>query len=213
MQFHRDIDKVIRIAQVAGAAIMAIYDGDHDVEFKADDSPLTAADKAAHDVIVAGLHGHFPGIPVLSEEGGVVPYEVRRRWDRFWLVDPLDGTKEFIKRNGEFTVNIALIDHGRVKAAVQINHGFAAEIHAGRTAAVQIIVDGSDPNTARIILSHVVKIVGRYSDRLLIDREVRASNLAAQRLYASRGFHEVGRRTDYYKNPVEDALILRLDLP
>lgn len=110
LQMLHDIDKVIRIARTAGAAIMAIYDGDHAVEFKQDNSPLTAADKASHDAIVAGLHECFPGVPVLSEEGRDVSYGVRGRWDRFWLVDPLDGTKEFIKRNGEFTVNIALIE-------------------------------------------------------------------------------------------------------
>jgi len=98
------------IAKKAGAAIMAIYDGDHSVEFKEDKSPLTAADKASHNVIAAGLKQHFPGIPILSEEGRDIPWEERKGWERFWLVDPLDGTKEFIKRNGEFTVNIALIE-------------------------------------------------------------------------------------------------------
>jgi 3'(2'), 5'-bisphosphate nucleotidase len=108
-----DIDILCSIARSAGAAIMAIYDGDHAVEYKSDASPLTRADRASHDVIVAGLARNFPDIPVLSEEGRDIPYTVRRQWTRFWLVDPLDGTKEFIKRNGEFTVNIALIDHGR----------------------------------------------------------------------------------------------------
>ena len=89
---------------------MEIYDGDHGVEYKDDKSPLTAADKAAHDVIVAGLRELTPDIPVLSEEGKDIPYGQRKSWQRFWLVDPLDGTKEFIKRNGEFTVNIALIE-------------------------------------------------------------------------------------------------------
>lgn len=98
------------IAKKAGDAIMAIYAGDHRVEYKDDNSPLTAADKASHEVIVAGLAEHFPDIPILSEEGKGIPYATRKKWDRFWLVDPLDGTKEFIKRNGEFTVNIALIE-------------------------------------------------------------------------------------------------------
>jgi 3'(2'), 5'-bisphosphate nucleotidase len=105
-----DIDRVCDIARAAGAAIMEIYDGDHAVEFKDDKSPLTAADKAAHRVIVAGLEELTPDIPILSEEGRDIPYEVRKKWSCFWLVDPLDGTKEFIKRNGEFTVNIALIE-------------------------------------------------------------------------------------------------------
>lgn len=105
-----DVDRVCAIARAAGAAIMDIYDGDHGVEFKDDKSPLTAADKAAHRVIVAGLEELTPDIPILSEEGRDIPYDLRKKWSCFWLVDPLDGTKEFIKRNGEFTVNIALIE-------------------------------------------------------------------------------------------------------
>ncbi len=106
------LNLICEIARQAGAAIMAIYDGDHAVEFKDDKSPLTAADKASHEIIAAGLKTHFPEIPILSEEGKNIPYAVRKDWRRFWLVDPLDGTKEFIKRNGEFTVNIALIEDG-----------------------------------------------------------------------------------------------------
>lgn len=96
----------------AGEAIMAIYDGDLDIEYKADQSPLTAADKASHELIMARLQAHWD-LPVLSEESREVPYDSRRDWQDFWLVDPLDGTKEFIKHNGEFTVNIALIHDGR----------------------------------------------------------------------------------------------------
>ena len=104
---------VCEIAKQAGSAIMAIYGtDDFAVEYKNDNSPLTAADKASHEVIMAGLEKHFPEIPILSEEGADIPYDVRKNWQRFWLVDPLDGTKEFIKRNGEFTVNIALIEGG-----------------------------------------------------------------------------------------------------
>ncbi|MBR9861689.1 3'(2'),5'-bisphosphate nucleotidase CysQ [bacterium] len=93
----------------AGAEIMKIYEtADFGVEMKANNSPLTLADQAAHNAIVNILEG--TGIPILSEEGKDIPFEERKNWDRFWLVDPLDGTKEFIKRNGEFTVNIALIE-------------------------------------------------------------------------------------------------------
>jgi 3'(2'), 5'-bisphosphate nucleotidase len=88
-----------------------VYQRDFTVEYKDDRSPLTEADKAAHEIICAGLKQ--TGLPVLSEESKTVPYELRKDWGRFWLVDPLDGTKEFIKKNGEFTVNIALIDAGR----------------------------------------------------------------------------------------------------
>ena len=107
-------EKVIDLAREAGDAILSVYNGpDFDVEAKADDSPLTAADRASHRVIETGLGRLTPEIPLLSEEGRDIPYDERRHWDRFWLVDPLDGTKEFIKRNGEFTVNIALIEGGR----------------------------------------------------------------------------------------------------
>lgn len=95
----------------AGGAIMEIYKRDFEVEFKADDSPLTEADKAAHHIIVDALEDS--GFPVLSEESKQIPYEERKAWETYWLVDPLDGTKEFIKKNGEFTVNIALIKDGR----------------------------------------------------------------------------------------------------
>jgi 3'(2'), 5'-bisphosphate nucleotidase len=106
------LDHIGDIARRAGAAIMEIYQGEFRVECKTDDSPLTCADRAAHEVIVAGLNALAPEIPVLSEEGKEIPPAVRREWPRFWLVDPLDGTKEFIKRNGEFTVNIALVEGG-----------------------------------------------------------------------------------------------------
>lgn len=108
-----NIEQVCQIARDAGAAIMQVYDGDHAVEYKKDLSPLTAADKASHEVIASGLEQFLPTVPVLSEEGAEVPYAERKQWEQFWLVDPLDGTKEFIKRNGEFTVNIALIENGQ----------------------------------------------------------------------------------------------------
>lgn len=96
---------------LAGQKILEIYNSDDfAVEFKGDNSPLTKADKAAHEVIMSFLEP--TEIPVLSEEGRDIPYEERKRWDYLWVVDPLDGTKEFIKRNGEFTVNIALVHQG-----------------------------------------------------------------------------------------------------
>ena len=112
---------IIAIAREAAGAILAVYDGAFAVEHKADASPLTAADLAAHRCIVEGLERLSPEIPILSEESAEdVPAMVRRQWRRLWLVDPLDGTREFVKRNGEFTVNIALIDDGvPVLAVVQ----------------------------------------------------------------------------------------------
>lgn len=104
---------VIAIARDAADAILRVYHSDFDVERKSDASPLTAADMAAHHCIVAGLGALTPDIPVLSEESAhTVQVADRCRWSRLWVVDPLDGTREFVKRNGEFTVNIALVDHG-----------------------------------------------------------------------------------------------------
>jgi 3'(2'), 5'-bisphosphate nucleotidase len=97
---------------------MEIYAGEFNVELKGDASPLTCADRASHRVIVDGLTAATPEVPILSEEGRDIPFAERAGWSCFWLVDPLDGTKEFIKRNGEFTVNIALVEDGRVAAGV-----------------------------------------------------------------------------------------------
>jgi len=99
------------LARRAGAAILEVYAGSFAVETKSDDSPLTAADMASHRLIVNGLRELTPDIPVLSEESKGIDWNVRRAWERYWLVDPLDGTREFVKRNGEFTVNIALIEN------------------------------------------------------------------------------------------------------
>lgn len=111
------LTQLIQIAQQAGAAILDIYADEtrfSQVDHKADDSPLTLADQASHRVIAEGLQALTPEIPLLSEEGREIPYAERSQWSQFWLVDPLDGTKEFIKRNGEFTVNIALVSGRQV---------------------------------------------------------------------------------------------------
>jgi 3'(2'), 5'-bisphosphate nucleotidase len=104
-----DIQDIVTIAKEAGNAIMQVYKQDFEVEYKRDNSPLTLADKKANDIIEAGLNQLSVNFPILSEEGKSIPYEDRKHWEYFWLVDPLDGTKEFVKKNGEFTVNIALI--------------------------------------------------------------------------------------------------------
>ncbi len=104
-----DIKDIVAIAKEAGNAIMQIYDQDFEVEYKQDNSPLTLADKKANDIIENGLNQLSINFPVLSEEGKETPYKNRKHWEYFWLVDPLDGTKEFVKKNDEFTVNIALI--------------------------------------------------------------------------------------------------------
>lgn len=115
------LEQIIEISKKAGEAILEVYNSaDFDVETKDDNSPLTKADKLSHEIITKELksihpfiHSSMQPIPLLSEEGKEIPYEERKDWERFWLVDPLDGTKEFIKRNGEFTVNIALIENGK----------------------------------------------------------------------------------------------------
>lgn len=103
------INKIIEISRKAGAEILTFYNDEIEVESKSDNSPLTKADMAAHNVIVKALKELNSSIPIISEEGGIANFEERKKWEKYWLVDPLDGTKEFIKKNGEFTVNIALI--------------------------------------------------------------------------------------------------------
>jgi len=107
------LESASRLAQSAGEAILAVYESDFDVEQKDDDTPLTRADLASHRIITEGLADLAPGIPLISEEGGLPDWEIRREWPRYWLIDPLDGTKEFVSRNGEFTVNIALVENHR----------------------------------------------------------------------------------------------------
>ena len=109
---------VFDIATQAGAAILEVYAGHFDVSDKDDQSPLTLADLRAHEVIASGLNQLDLAIPVLSEEASTIPFEERRGWTRYWLVDPLDGTREFVSRNGEFTVNIALIENHQAVAGV-----------------------------------------------------------------------------------------------
>ena len=111
MQHAHYLIDAIDAAVKAGNAILEIYKSDFAVETKSDKSPLTLADKRSHEIIDADLSEHQ--IPIISEEGKSIPYEHRKDWDMAWIVDPLDGTKEFIKRNGEFTVNIALIENQR----------------------------------------------------------------------------------------------------
>jgi len=115
MNYQSLSKSTIGISKEAGAAILEVYDRDEDLAIttKENDSPLTEADLAAHRIIVDALRELTPGLPILSEESRAVSWQERQSWQTYWLVDPLDGTKEFISRNGEFTVNIALIDNGR----------------------------------------------------------------------------------------------------
>lgn len=108
-----EIAALIKLVRMAGGAAMAFYGPDPEITIKEDKTPVTDADRASHEIILSGLNKHFPGIPVVSEEGEIPPRAARATWNLFWLVDPLDGTKEFINRNGEFTVNVALIEGAR----------------------------------------------------------------------------------------------------
>lgn len=161
--YHQYLDAVIDIAKRAGEAIMQVYETDFDIENKSDNSPLTQADLAAHHLIVTALMQLTPDIPILSEESESIEPDVRNAWQRYWLIDPLDGTREFIKRNGEFTVNIALIqDHAPMLGVVyapasamlyfaakghgayrQLGDGAAARIHARPFQLEKLIVAGS----------------------------------------------------------------------
>jgi len=109
------LPEVIELSKQAGSSIMTVYQqgAGMEVQRKDDNSPLTQADLAAHHIITQGLEALTPEYPVISEESASIPFSVRQQWRTYWLVDPLDGTREFIKRNGEFTVNIALIDDHR----------------------------------------------------------------------------------------------------
>jgi 3'(2'), 5'-bisphosphate nucleotidase len=166
--YHRDLPALLpgvrKLVDEAGAAILEVYSSSHDVQYKADDSPITRADRAAHEILCAGLQYLTPEIPVLSEESadGHAP-GVRHGWQEYWLVDPLDGTREFISRNGEFTVNVALVrDHRPVLGVVSApvldvvyygaegvgaflahGNGPGEPIHVRRPAASPLVVVGS----------------------------------------------------------------------
>ncbi|VAX21880.1 3'(2'),5'-bisphosphate nucleotidase [hydrothermal vent metagenome] len=120
MSQHPDlISHVIKIAGEAGAAIMDVYHSeDLGATVKDDNSPLTRADLASNEIIVNGLAGIYEGVPIMTEEAKADPYEIRKGWGEYWCIDPLDGTKEFVKRRDEFTVNIALMENGHPKLGV-----------------------------------------------------------------------------------------------
>jgi 3'(2'), 5'-bisphosphate nucleotidase len=173
-----DIKKINEIARQAGTAILEIYGQDFDVMEKADKSPLTEADLAAHHVIVNELQSLTPEIPVLSEESAVIPYDTRAQWHTYWLIDPLDGTKEFIKRNGEFTVNIALIHEGRAVLGVvyvpvsQITYYGDSEQGAfkmdadGNSSAIRVISKHQTPLQVAGSRSHAGDSLLQFLDKL-----------------------------------------------
>lgn len=151
------LEDIKKIARDAGTAIMEIYNSDDfDVQQKGDDSPLTKADLAAHNVICDGLKVLETQYPIISEESSEISWEQRKHWHRYWLVDPLDGTKEFIKRNGEFTVNIALIENGEpilgVVYAPVLDAMYTGERDKGASLNGETIsVEQNEPETLRIV--------------------------------------------------------------
>ncbi|QFR48880.1 3'(2'),5'-bisphosphate nucleotidase CysQ [Sulfurimonas lithotrophica] len=130
-----NIDEIKKIALEAGEAIMKIYNKDFSVEYKDDKSPLTEADLKSNDIICTKLQELYPNIPIMSEENKQVEYELRKNWEYYWCIDPIDGTKEFIKKNDEFTVNIALIEKSipvlGVVYAPAINEMYSAKKNQG----------------------------------------------------------------------------------
>jgi 3'(2'), 5'-bisphosphate nucleotidase len=166
MNLNELINPIVDLAVDAGKAILEVYATDFDVQVKGDESPLTQADLASHHCIVRGLGVLTPDIPVISEEEGLPSFAERGQWQRYWLIDPLDGTKEFVNRNGEFTVNIALIDSNRpifgvVHVPVQDKTYIGCEGHGselregGSTTSISVAAVSGDP----------VRIVGSRSHR------------------------------------------------
>lgn len=159
------LDAARALAKRAGEKILQVYNTEFAVQEKDDKSPLTAADMASHTTIVAGLQQLTPEIPVLSEESATIPFAERSAWNTYWLIDPLDGTKEFIKRNGEFTVNIALIDNGvPVLGVVFVPvSGVTYAACEGRGAVKEIPGEGIQAIHARKLGAGPVAVVGSRS--------------------------------------------------
>ncbi|MBU2677364.1 MAG: 3'(2'),5'-bisphosphate nucleotidase CysQ [Gammaproteobacteria bacterium] len=167
MDLKSFIDPVVALAEEAGRAILEVYSTDFDVQSKADESPLTQADLASHHIIVAGLEQLTPGLPIISEESGLPNFEERRHWDRYWLIDPLDGTKEFVNRNGEFTVNIALIEKHRPVLGV-VHVPVQNKTYTGCDSVGAELRDGeSPPQPIRVaaVSAAPVRVVGSRSHR------------------------------------------------
>jgi 3'(2'), 5'-bisphosphate nucleotidase len=151
------LSAAIRAVIEAGREILAVYETDFGVEKKSDDSPLTLADQRAHETIAKALKPL--GLPLLSEEGRDIPFEERKQWPRFWLVDPLDGTKEFVRRNGEFTVNIALIeDHRPVMGVVYVPVRDSLYFAANGVGAFKLEQAGQFPLTFKALLAAAARL-------------------------------------------------------
>jgi len=162
MHYSSMLPEIIKLADEASVRVLHIYQSDFKVSYKEDESPITAADVASHEIIIKGLRTISRDIPILSEEGAQSPWEERKHWRRFWLVDPIDGTKEFTQRTGEFTVNIALIEDGEpvmgVVTAPALKEAFWGIKGEGahkrdRTGRVHRIYVAEPPATKRVVAS------------------------------------------------------------
>ncbi len=161
MNYQELIEPVVALAIDGGDRILEVYATDFDVQSKADESPLTQADLASNKTIVAGLKSLTPEIPIITEEDGLPSFDERSQWTRYWLIDPLDGTKEFVNRNGEFTVNIALIeDHRPVLGVVHVPvhnktyigcEGYGAELRDADGSNRKIHVSGAASTPVRVV--------------------------------------------------------------
>jgi len=167
MDLKELIEPIVALAVDAGEAILEVYATEFDVQSKSDESPLTQADLASNRRIIAGLEQLTPDIPIISEESGLPSFEERSEWQRYWLIDPLDGTKEFVNRNGEFTVNIALIEEKRpvlgvVHVPVQKKTYTGCEGHGAELRDCDAPVQAIHVSTSS---SHSVRVVGSRSHR------------------------------------------------
>ncbi len=176
-----DVSFLLPAVREAGEAILQIYNSDFAVDFKADRSPLTLADRRAHEILASRLKERYP-FPVLSEEGKHMPFAERRGWEQYWLIDPLDGTKEFISRNGEFTVNVALIHRDRPvlgvvfvpvsgvlyhaqegKGAYKVEQGRATRLQVS-TRKAGLVVVGSRSHATPELSAYVDRLRERYGE-------------------------------------------------
>ncbi len=198
MSIQALLQKAIEASFAASREILEVYDTGFAVEHKADSSPLTEADKRAHRAIVSVLKG--TGLPILSEEGKALPVEERQQWQRYWLVDPLDGTKEFVKRNGEFTVNIALMERDEEPAGPLGSHTpIAGVIHVPVTDVLYFA--SLEAGAFKLEKAATFKVNGTYEGARMAQRLPLHSQRDTYTIVASRS----------HKSPDTETFIQRME--
>ncbi len=196
------LERLMVLAREAGGAAMRHYGALDVVLYKADESPVTIADQAAHETIVRGLAAWCPEVPVISEEAESAPYEVRRHWTQFWLVDPLDGTKEFVSQNGEFTVNIALVEEGvpvlgvvyapAIDVMYAAGRGLGSWVHRGSDAPLRLLGPSAPGRDGVIVVesrSHPSAALERFLATLRVASRVQAGSSLKFGLVAEGSAH------------------------